>query len=307
MPNLNNANGSNHSARLIFNPAAGRGSAKQYLPDIQAALRAAGIEPELKPTSAPGDAIAFARQAALDDVQLVLSVGGDGTLQEVANGLVQADRGEAVPTLGIVPVGTGNDFLKTLGVPGQWQAACERVARGQARRIDVGRINGRVFVNNVGIGFDAQVGIEAKKIQNLRGTAVYVAALARTMMISYRTPKVTIQCDDQTFNQTITMISIGNGRCSGGTFWLTPNAILDDGCLDVCLIRGLSKPDILALVPQVMKGTHITKESSHTLRARKIVITSEEPLPVHADGEVLYTDARQMEIEILPGALNVLA
>lgn len=304
---VTHTNGKSPSARLIFNPAAGRGSAKQYLPDIQNALRAAGIEPELKPTTAPGDATAFARQAALDEVQLVLSVGGDGTLQEVANGLVQANRGDAVPTLGIIPVGTGNDFLKTLGVPGHWQVACERIAQGKARRIDVGRINGRVFVNNVGIGFDAQVGIEAKKIQNLRGTAVYVMALARTMMISYRTPRVTVQCDDQTFNQTITMISVGNGRCSGGTFWLTPNAVLDDGCLDVCLIEGLSKPGILSLVPQVMKGTHIQKDSSRTLRARKITVTSEEPLPVHADGEVLYTEIKQMEIEILPRALNVLS
>jgi len=304
---LANANRTYRSARLIFNPAAGRGSAKRSLPEIQSALNAAGIIPEVLATRAPGDATTLALQAAKDNVELVLSVGGDGTLQEVANGLVQAERGDSVPTLGIIPVGTGNDFLKTLGVPGEWKGACERIVQGQTRTVDVGRINGRVFVNNVGVGFDAQVGIEAKKIQNLRGTAVYVAALARTMLISYSTPQVTIQCDDKTFTQSITMLSIGNGRCSGGTFWLTPTALLDDGLLDVCIIRGLSKPGILGLVPEVMKGTHVTKEAAQTLRARKITVTSNEPLPVHADGEVLYTDAQKLEIEVLPGVLKMLA
>jgi diacylglycerol kinase (ATP) len=297
----------NKRVRLIFNPAAGKGSASQRLPDIMAALKAAGIEPELLKTTAHGDAMVMAEQAALDNVDMILSVGGDGTLQEVANGLVKANRGKDVPTLGIIPAGTGNDFLKTLGVPGDWKGACERVVRGQTRWVDVGRINGRVFANNVGIGFDAQVGIEAKKIQNLRGTMVYVAALGRTMVISYRTPQVTIQCDDQTFKQTVTMISVGNGRASGGTFLLTPNALLDDGLLDVCIIDGLSKLGILGLVPKVMKGTHIQEKSTRSLRAKKITVTSDDPLPVHADGEVLYTDATRLEIEVLPGALKVIA
>jgi diacylglycerol kinase (ATP) len=295
------------STRLIFNPAAGKGSASQRLPDIKNALSAAGIEPEVLATTAPGDAMALAEKAAREGVDLVLSVGGDGTLQEVANGFIRAEVGDAVPTLGIIPAGTGNDFLKTLGVPSDWKGACERVVRGTVRTVDVGRLNGRVFVNNVGIGFDAQVGIEAKKIQNLRGTMVYVAALGRTMMISYRTPQVTIQCDDQTFNQTVTLISIGNGRASGGTFLLTPNALLDDGQLDVCIIRGLSKPGILGLVPRVMKGTHITDPATQSLRARKITVTSEEPLPVHADGEVLYTDVKRIEVETLAGRLKVIA
>ena len=210
-------------------------------------------------------------------------------------------------TLGLVPTGTGNDFLKTLGVPNNWRATCDVIARNQSRPIDVGRINGRVFVNNVGVGFDAQVSIEAQKVKGLRGQAVYMAALARTMLLSYRTPQVTIERDGETFTQSITMLNIGNGRCSGGGFWLTPQAELGDGLLDVCVIRGLSKPRILALVSHVMKGTHVTKESVQMKRAHRITVTSPEPLPVHADGEILYTEVKRLEIEVLPSRLTMLA
>jgi len=293
-------------ARLIYNPTAGRGRAKGLLPEIQRALQAVEIETEVAQTGAPGDAQALARQAAQEAVALVIAVGGDGTLQEIANGLVDGSPNGAPPVLGLIPAGTGNDFLKTLGVPNDWRAACDVIARNQSRPIDVGRINGRVFVNNVGVGFDAQVGIEAQKVKGLRGQAVYMAALARTLLLSYRTPQVTIQCDDETFTQSITMLNIGNGRCSGGGFWLTPQAELGDGLLDVCVIRGLSKPQILALVPHVMKGTHVSKEPVQMKRTRRITVTSPEPLPVHADGEILYTDAQRLEVEVLPGRLNML-
>jgi diacylglycerol kinase (ATP) len=293
------------AARLIYNPAAGRGRSHGLLPEIQRVLKAAGIEADVAQTRAPGDARVMARQAAQAQMPLVIAVGGDGTFQEVANGFVDCASAGPLPALGLVPAGTGNDFPKTLGVA-DWRAACDLIARGQRRQIDVGRVNGRIFVNNIGIGFDAQVGIEAQKIKRLRGQAVYLAALARTLILSYRTPEVTVQADDETFSQSITMLNVGNGRCSGGGFWFTPQARLDDGLLDLCVIRGLSKPQILGLVPHVMKGAHTTKEPVQMKRARRIVITSTDPLPVHADGEILYTNTHRLEIDLLPGQLTIL-
>jgi YegS/Rv2252/BmrU family lipid kinase len=293
-------------AKLICNPMAGRQQARHLLPAIRQTLTALGLTTDVVQTRAPGEAVHLAQQAQNEGFPLVIAVGGDGTVNEVANGLVAATPEGVAGRLGIIPVGTGNDFCKMLSPKAGWRAACTRLVQGQVRRIDVAQVNGRVFINNVGIGFDAQVGIEAQKIRWLRGQAVYLAALVRNLLFTYRTPQVTLQLDDQLLKQPITLCTIGNGRCSGGGFWVTPQAQIDDGLLDVCIIAGLSKRRMLALTPQVMKGVHIHDPAVRMVHARRITITSSEPLPVHADGEILYSDAHQLEIEVLPGKLEVM-
>lgn len=299
------------SAKLICNPTAGRGRAGRLLGDVQTLLHSLGVTNTVALTHCAGEATTLAAQAFADGCTRVIAMGGDGTLNEVVNGLVQAQPPDKQTNgraqLGVIPVGTGNDFVKMLGIPQDWRTACTRIAQGQTHRVDVGRINGRIFLNNVGIGFDAQVGIEAKKIRWLSGHAVYLAALARNMLLSYRTPEVSVHLDHIKIKQSITLLTIGNGRCSGGGFWLTPDAQVDDGFFDICLVRGLSKAQMLALVPSAMKGTHITAEPVRMSRARQITVSSADPLPVHADGEILYTDAHHLEIGLLPAALDVLA
>jgi len=299
------------SAKLICNPTAGRGRAGRLLPDVQALLGELGIKADVVLTRAAREATTLAAQAAQAGFPLIIAMGGDGTVQEVGEGIINSGAtttgANGAGAMGIVPVGTGNDFIKMLAIPPDWRAACTHIAKGKNRRVDVGCINGRVFLNNVGIGFDAQVGIEAKKVRWLRGQAVYLAALARNMLLSYRTPTVRVHLDDRQIEQSITLLTIGNGRCSGGGFWLTPHAQVDDGWLDICLVRGLSKAHMLALVPKAMQGTHTTAEPVQMTRARKITITSDDPLPVHADGEILYTDANHLVVELLPARLDVIA
>lgn len=299
------------SAKLICNPTAGRGRAGRLLSDVRAFLKSQGIHSDVASTRTAREATTLAAEASHAGFPLVIAMGGDGTLQEVGEGLVNARtraNGDVEATrLGVIPLGTGNDFAKMLATTTDWRTACTRIANGKTRRVDVGRINGRIFLNNVGIGFDAQVGIEAQKIQWLRGQAVYLAALARNMLLSYRTPEVSIHLDGEQVKQSITLLTIGNGRCSGGGFWLTPHAEVDDGFFDICLVRGLSKLRMLALVPKAMQGTHITAEPVHMTRARQVTITSADPLPVHADGEILYTDAHELRVELLPAALDVMA
>jgi YegS/Rv2252/BmrU family lipid kinase len=295
------------NATLVFNPKAGRGRAAQLLPDVRAALKAAGVEANVVETKAAGHGSDLAQAAAEAGAPLVIAFGGDGTIREVVQGLVRAaPEGATTTTFGIIPMGTGNDLLKSVKVPTEWRAACALVAQGSARPIDVGRVNGQVFVNMVGIGFDAQVGIEAQKITWLKGPSVYTAALARNMLFSYSTPQVSVQTGEASWQQDITLLTIANGRCSGGTFWLAPEAVVDDGQFDVCVIRGLSKPGILGLVPKVMKGKHITEKPVRMLRTRTITVSSDAPLPVHADGDILYTDAHRLEVEVLPGKLRVI-
>lgn len=297
-------------AKLICNPTAGRGQAGRLVSRVQALLKTLGVASEAALTRQRGDATALAAQAMRDKVALIIAMGGDGTLHEVANGLIKAHAAggrDGAGKLGVIPVGTGNDFVKMLAIPQDWRAACTRIANGQTRRVDIGRVNDRIFLNNVGIGFDAQVGIEAQKIRWLRGRIVYLAALARNLLLSYRTPLVHIHLDDRQVKHSITLLTIGNGRCSGGGFWLTPHAQIDDGLFDICLVRGLSKAQILGFVPSAMRGTHVTAEPVHMTRARRIIVTSADPLPVHADGEILYTDAHRLEVELLPARLDVIA
>lgn len=297
-------------AKLICNPTAGRGRAGKLLPEVCAFLQSQGIETDVALTKAAREATTLAAEAVATGFPVVIAMGGDGTVQEVGEGLVQgrpSANGQAdAARLGVIPVGTGNDFAKMLATT-DWRAACRRIAKGQPRCVDVGRVNERIFLNNVGIGFDAQVGIEAQKIRWLRGKTVYLAALVRNLLLSYRTPQVHICLDESEVKQTITLLTIGNGRCSGGGFWLTPQAEIDDGLFDICLVRGLSKLQILGFVPSAMRGTHITAEPVHMTRARRITINSADPLPVHADGEILYTDAHQLTIELLPAMLEVVS
>jgi YegS/Rv2252/BmrU family lipid kinase len=299
------------TAKLICNPTAGRGRAGRLLPSVCAFLQSQGVKTDLALTKAGREATTLAAAAIGAGFPLVIAMGGDGTIQEVGEGMVNArpkhNRPVDATRLGVIPVGTGNDFAKMLAPTLDWRAACTRIAKGQTRHVDVGRVNGHLFLNNVGIGFDAQVGIEAQKVRWLRGQAVYLAALVRNLLLSYRTPHVHVTLDEIEIKQAITLLTIGNGRCSGGGFWLTPQAEIDDGLFDICLVQGLSKLQILGFVPSAMRGTHITAEPVHMSRTRRLTITSGEPLPVHADGEILYTDAHELTVELLPAALAVIA
>ena len=294
------------TAKLILNPIAGRGRAGALRTDIHAALRQSGIETDVALTRAPREATDVAQRAREDGFELVIAAGGDGTLHEVINGLMRAAGSAPAGALCIIPIGTGNDFIKALNLSKDWRAACQRIAVGQTRLVDIGRLNQEFFANNIGVGFDAQVGIEAAKITWAQGMAVYVIALARHLLLSHRTPHVNVELDGKNFAQRITLLTVGNGRCAGGGFWLTPHAEVDDGWFDICIADRLNRAQILALVPEVMKGTHINKRPVHMARARRVVITSDEPLPVHADGEILYTDAHRLEVELLPQKLEVI-
>jgi YegS/Rv2252/BmrU family lipid kinase len=296
------------TAKLILNPAAGRGRAGTLLADIRSTLKAHDIETDVAQTRMAREAIDLAQRAKEDGHELIIAAGGDGTLHEVVNGLARAAGDGVAGTLGLIAIGSGNDFAKMIPVPIDWRAACEQIARGQTRRVDVGCVNGEYFTNNLGIGFEAQVGLEARKIWWARGTTIYAAALARTLLVSYRTPHVQIELDGEHIKQNVTLISLGNGRCTGGGFWMTPHAMIDDGLFDVCIGHQMTKLQMLGLVPHVMRGTHVDKPLVRMTRARRVTITSDEPLPMHADGETVQSDFHQrIEAELLPQKLEVIA
>jgi diacylglycerol kinase (ATP) len=238
----------------------------------------------------------------------VVAVGGDGTVQQVAAGLRKAaGTGPTLP-LGIVSVGSGNDFIKMLNLPLQRPApAVERLLLATPRRVDIGRIGNRYFTNGAGVGFDAQVAIQASRIRRLRGMALYGWAVLRVVR-NLRAPHIRLTLDGTTVaDRPLTLVTVGNGACHGGGFWICPGARPDDGLFDICIASELSRARLLRVLPDVMRGTHVGLPEVEILQARRVEIYSPDPLPVHADGEIFSEGTHELELEILPGRLTVLA
>ncbi|MBU6470187.1 MAG: diacylglycerol kinase family lipid kinase [Gammaproteobacteria bacterium] len=292
-------------AALVINPAAGRGAGRRLATAIADYLAELGVHIHAQDFSHSGDDLALqvhGRLAAAPDAVIV--VGGDGSVHEAVNGWMQAGGGAP---LAFVPVGTGNDFTKMLGYASDWRAACRHIAQARTRTVDVARCNDFYFVNNLGIGFDARVAMTANRMQWLHSQIVYGVAMIKTLALSHDTPTVRLWHDDETMETAITLIAVNNGRVEGGAFMLAPQAQIDDGLLDVVVAGGLSRLGILRLVPQVLRGSHIDHPAVTMFRTGQLVIESDTGLPVHADGEIRYTDARRLEIEILPHRLTLMA
>jgi len=301
--------------KVIVNPVSGRGAGELAIPAIEEALRGYGLEYDLVRTERPWHAVDLAQEAAADGYTVVVAVGGDGTANEVLNGLMRAREatGRNGAALGVLSVGRGNDFAFGMGVPVGLAEGCRALAEGRRRPIDVGRVSGglypegRYFGNGVGIGFDAVVGFEALKLTWLRGFACYIVAALKVIFLYYRAPRVRIELDGQEITQPSLMISIMNGRRMGGGFMMAPEGDPGDGVLDLCIAGQVSRAGILALIPRFLKGTQAGHAAIHTGRAQRVTITAlEGVLPAHADGETLCTEGQRLEMEILPAQLDII-
>jgi diacylglycerol kinase (ATP) len=241
-------------------------------------------------------------------------VGGDGTVNEVVNGILQAQEekiGDAL--LGVLPVGRGNDFCLASGIPMEFKAACQTLAKGRVRLLDAGRISSegnkhlRFFGNGVGIGFDAVVSRVANQAK-LSGFVSYFVAALQTMYIYYQAPEMQIELSNETIRQRSLMVSVMNGRRAGGGFLMTPDADSSDGQLDLCIAKNISKAQILALLPRFMNGTQGTHPAISFRKDTRVTVRAVDgSLPVHVDGEVIPADLQEICIEILPGRLQVIA
>ncbi len=294
---------------VVVNPRAGRGHALRVWKQVEPVFQEAGVSFFAQQTAGPGHATALAAQAVREGWEAVVAVGGDGTVNEVANGLLQAreETGEeATRPLGILPSGSGNDFVKLLGLygPSPRDVAC-RLLRGQTRLVDAGQANGRYFVNGVGWGFDGHVAFEAQKVHWLRGMAVYVWALLKSLR-RYQNAPMRIEVDGQVYEMVVTLAAVANGACYGGGFWICPHARLDDGWLDVCVGEAMTPSRILQIVPRVMRGTHVGQPDIHFFKGRVVDLYSKIPLPAQADGELLGEALTHLHVKILHKALCVL-
>jgi len=296
--------------KVILNPAAGRGYADRVEAELRCCLRAEGLDFDLTRTTASGHAAELAERAVADGFEVVVAAGGDGTTHEVVNGLMAASGGREAGTLGAVPIGSGSDFANNVGIPSDLRAACRRLAQGRVRLVDVSRIavDGRsagYFDNTVNIGFGGVVTREALKVKRLRGLALYLPVVLKTIFLYYKASPVTVEYDDRVLETSAVMVAVANGPREGGGFFVAPGARLDDGLLDLCVAQEMGRVAMLAIVPRFMNGTHVGHEKITMLRAGKVTISSPEDLIAHADGEMLCTVAHRLEFDLLPRRLRV--
>jgi len=309
--------------KVILNPASGRGAGREAGEIIAGALTDVGATFDIAETAGKLSAVAQAAQAVREGWDLVAAVGGDGVTNEVANGIIEAnlgtpawEAGEPAGTLGQIPIGTGNDFAWSMGLPiGDVDAACRVLAAGKTRVVDVGRVEDelgsvRYFCNNFGAGFDAATTIESYKLTRLRGSMVFLVAVLRTAFLYYTAPLVTVTYDGRggakhDLELPLLMVSVANGRRTGGMFMIAPQAEQDDGLLDLSLARQVSRLGIFRLVPHFIRGTHATQSTVTVDRTAHIVVASAQDLPVHVDGEIIRTDAHRLEVSALHRRLRV--
>jgi YegS/Rv2252/BmrU family lipid kinase len=295
--------------KVILNPVAGRGYGARIEPELRQLLAAEGLDFDLVQTEGSWHAAELAAQAVNDGFAIVVAAGGDGTTHEVVNGLMTASPEGVAGTLGVIPVGSGSDFAHNVGVPPDLPGACHRLAHGQTRTVDVGRVAvpgqpPRYFDNTVNVGFGGIVTLEALKVKRLRGMALYLPVVLKTIFLA-QNPRVTVEYDGQELVLPAVLVCVANGPREGGGFFCAPNAQPDDGLLDLCIVREISRVAMLGLVPHFMKGTHVDREPVTMGRAQQVTISSPDDLVAHVDGEMLCTNAHRIEFELLPGRLRV--
>ncbi len=299
-------------AKLILNPQANHGRGYEVAGDLRHLADDLGGA-EWAGTDYPGHAVQLAREAALAGFDPVVAVGGDGTLHEVVNGLMLVDPARR-PRLGVVPLGSGNDFVSGAGLEMRPLAALQRILTGAAeRRVDVGSIkdeSGRTeyWDNSVGIGFDAAVNLQSRRITRIHGFMMYLLSVIKVIIENYDAPRMEVELDGTSFTEELLMFTVGNGPREGGGFITTPEAKVDDGQLDYAYIHRVSRLMMIRLIPEVMNGRHGRFKPVRIGRLHKVRICADRPLPVHTDGEMFASyeaNVRCVEIGILPGALRL--
>jgi len=313
-----------HKKLIILNPVAGKGRAGQRQHDIERLMAERGMSFDMRLTEHPGHAAEIAAAACGDAAcgdgyDVLIAAGGDGTVNEVVNGMMAATKGKrlasgsaAGPALGVLSVGRGNDFCYGADLPGTLEECIDVLARDERRRLDVGLVKGgdypggKHFANGIGVGFDTIVGLEAAKLRHVHGFLAYVIGALRTFVLYPEAPDIRISWDDTVVQQASHQISIMNGKRMGGTFFMAPAAENHDGRLELCMAGRMNRREMLALMARYTKGTQSGHPKISTGGSSHFILEAPKGgLIVHADGETICTDGRFLDVTCLPGALSI--
>lgn len=283
---------------LIVNPVAGGGRPARALPQVQAELRARGVEQRFEYTKSLAHARELAAEAAAAG-EVAVAFGGDGLIGAVAGALQHTDG-----VVGILPGGRGNDLCRVLGIPAKPLAACAVLASGVERRLDLGEAGGRAFAGIASCGFDSVVNRIANETTVVRGSPVYGLALLRALP-SWRAARFEVSLDGGAPRRyTGYSVATANSRQFGGGMRLAPDASLTDGLLDVVIIEDMPKRRFLRLAPTVFSGRHVRYPEVSVVRAREVRIEASEPFTLYADGEAIAE--LPVTVRAVPGAVRVI-
>jgi YegS/Rv2252/BmrU family lipid kinase len=306
--------------KVILNPYAGRWKGLQKREEIENSLRSAGIEYDLVMTEAPNHGTDLAFQAAKNGFSPIISAGGDGSVSEVMNGIVSAaqESGNESTPLGILPLGSANDLMVNLGIPTNIPEAVKVIASGHTRRIELGEVTAwdttggvpkrRFFDNNSAIGLEPCITLIQQRISWLRGSLRYVVA---ALIGVAKNPqwKMHLQWEDGEYHGPATLVTVGNNPLTGGVFYMAPHADPFDGKLDCVFGSMPSRLQILRLLPRTMKagaGNYVEHPAIHEINISWLKIHTDQPTPLHADGEIQFEATQDIEYHILPDYLPVL-
>jgi diacylglycerol kinase (ATP) len=296
--------------KVIVNPVAGARSTRRKWPLISRLLERVGLSFDFNYTAGVGHAMELARMAASDGYRCLVAVGGDGTVNEVANGIIHSQNAKAT-ALGVVSTGTGSDFARSAGLARDYTTACHNLASSERLTIDGGVVayqcdgkrRERFFVNSAGVGFDAAVTKETERYPKFfGGTIPYLVGMVRTL-VGYKNKNIVLKIGDEEERYRVLAVSVTNGNYIGGGMHIAPEAELDDRLLDVVVLGDFGKLEILKEFPKVYKGTHVNLPKVSVKKASKVTIDSTEPMLLYADGEVL--GECPVEFGVLPKALSI--
>jgi diacylglycerol kinase (ATP) len=303
---------SGDKTKFIVNPNADWGHASKAVAKLIPLVEKFG-EADWSETSYPAHATELALHAAETGYTLVIAVGGDGTVHEVINGLMQVSP-ETRPRLGIVPLGSGNDFARSIGIIDNPEKALNNISNGQPKHLDVGVFDiglGRreYFINTFGLGFDATVTIRTKSLKHIRGFMMYLVAVLQTIALNLDAPMMHINTDLESWDEETIMLVVCNGPREGGGFLVAPGSDSSDGILNYASVCHVSRLMMVRLIPEVMKGTHGRFKQVRLGQLHRIQLQSDKPVTIHADGEVISgfgTDIRNVTVEVVPSAVELI-
>jgi diacylglycerol kinase (ATP) len=295
--------------KVILNPYANRWGAKEKVTAVQDALTAVNLDYDLAITEKPQEGTAMARTAVAEGYDVIVAAGGDGTISEVVNGLMQADSTTPTPPFGIIPIGSANDFSKMVGLPLEIETAVSVIAAGRTRPIDVGEIKlpDRVhyFNNNSAVAMEPMITLEHIKIKRISGELRYYVALLKGI-VKMKAWQMRLTWDDGSYDGPTYLLSMCNSPRTGG-FMMAPGALVDDGRFDFVLAPEVPKATVLAMLLRLLRGTHIHHPKVTFQRTSRLTIESQPGTPIHADGEILGTAVSKITYQVLPGKLTLLS
>jgi len=298
------------TAKVILNPYSNRWNSQKRWAEADAALRAADVDFDLIVSQRKGQIVELAEQAVHEKFSPIIVAGGDGSIGDAANGLIRAvqSKNEELVPLGIMPTGSANDIAFALGLPIDLNEAAKVIAEGKTRAMDIGKVNNRYFVNNSAAGLEPYVTLKHEKIQWIKGMARYLVAAVQAIMDKPEW-RGDVKWDGGEYNGVFSLISIGNGRRTGG-FFMTPHADPFDGKLTLAFGYRATRLGLFQALPRAFneaKGNYVEMEGMNEVQATRISIHLDKPSPAHTDGELLPQWIQDFEYEIFPQRLNLLA